>query len=225
MVLSYDFPNNSTIRRIKRSASKGCSLIDYLLSHEMCGDDDFYLQAIAGSLQSLCWASAAAGGVASAYFSGSLLESYGTHGVFALTAVFPLIVSFSAILITESPVQESHAERSGSVVGTTLTSIYISMNLASFSRAALLQKSIHHLICFENVQWHCEVTAISNLTGICWSYVHTIRLSFSWTSALQMWMGNPFIVKAKHLRLFRNFSCQFSNFLLMISFMPTKLGS
>ena len=42
----------------------------------------------------------------SAYFSGALIESYGTRGVFALTAVFPLIVSLSAALITEAPVRQ-----------------------------------------------------------------------------------------------------------------------
>lgn len=63
------------------------------------------MQAVAGSLQSLCWASSAVGGVASAYFSGSFIESYGTRGVFALTAIFPIIVSLSAVLIAEQPVQ------------------------------------------------------------------------------------------------------------------------
>lgn len=65
---------------------------------------EIFMQSIAGSLQSLCWASAAIGGVASAYFSGSLIETYGTRGVFGLTAIFPLIVSLSAILISERPV-------------------------------------------------------------------------------------------------------------------------
>ncbi len=36
-------------------------------------------QATSGSLQSLCWASSAVGGIASAYFSGSLVEEYGTR--------------------------------------------------------------------------------------------------------------------------------------------------
>ena len=63
------------------------------------------LQAVAGSLQSLCWGSSAIGGIASAYFSGSLIESLGTRGVFGITAVFPLIVSLTAFLITESPVR------------------------------------------------------------------------------------------------------------------------
>lgn len=61
-------------------------------------------QATAGSLQSLCWASSAVGGVASAYFSGSLVAAWGTRGVFAATALFPLLVCVSALLINERPV-------------------------------------------------------------------------------------------------------------------------
>ena len=34
-------------------------------------------QDMAGSLQSLCWASSAFGAILSAYFSGSLVEEYG----------------------------------------------------------------------------------------------------------------------------------------------------
>ncbi len=60
-------------------------------------------QATAGSLQSLCWASAAVGGVASSYFSGSLVQAWGPRGVFALTAAFPLVVSAAATLIDEAP--------------------------------------------------------------------------------------------------------------------------
>lgn len=66
----------------------------------------FCVQATAGSLQSLCWASAAVGGIASAYFSGSLVQHYGVHFVFGVTAIFPLIVSFSALLIDEQPVSQ-----------------------------------------------------------------------------------------------------------------------
>lgn len=36
-------------------------------------------QGAAGSLQSLCWGSSATGGIVSAYFSGSLVETYGTR--------------------------------------------------------------------------------------------------------------------------------------------------
>jgi hypothetical protein len=67
------------------------------------------LQATAGSLQSLCWASSAVGGIASAYFSGSLVQDYGSHTVFAVTAIFPLIVSASALLIDEQRVSQTPA--------------------------------------------------------------------------------------------------------------------
>ncbi|MBD2074417.1 folate/biopterin family MFS transporter [Phormidium sp. FACHB-592] len=60
----------------------------------------------AGSLQSLCWGASALGGILTAYFSGSLLESFSTRTVFAITATFPLIVSLVAWMITESRVTE-----------------------------------------------------------------------------------------------------------------------
>ncbi|PNW87937.1 hypothetical protein CHLRE_01g007737v5 [Chlamydomonas reinhardtii] len=59
--------------------------------------------AVAGSLQSLCWASAAVGGITSAYFSGSFVQDYGCRFVFGLTAFFPLVVCASALLIEEKP--------------------------------------------------------------------------------------------------------------------------
>ncbi len=40
----------------------------------------------------------------SAYFSGALVESWGTRGVFAATAVFPLLVCGAAVLIDEARV-------------------------------------------------------------------------------------------------------------------------
>jgi len=58
-------------------------------------------QSMAGSLQSLCWASASAGSVLSAYFSGALVESYGPKPVFLLTASFPMLVALAAAVIPE----------------------------------------------------------------------------------------------------------------------------
>jgi folate/biopterin transporter len=55
----------------------------------------------AGSLQSLTWGTAALGGLITAYFSGLLLEQISTRTIFAITACFPLLVSFSAFLIGE----------------------------------------------------------------------------------------------------------------------------
>ena len=57
-----------------------------------------------GSLQSLCWATSALGGLITAYFSGSLLETFSNQTVFLITATFPLIVSAVAWLIAEEKV-------------------------------------------------------------------------------------------------------------------------
>jgi len=60
---------------------------------------------LAGGLQSLCWGSAAIGGLLSAYFSGSLLEVMKPQDVFGITAVLPLVVACIALLIDERPVK------------------------------------------------------------------------------------------------------------------------
>ncbi|MDB9537203.1 folate/biopterin family MFS transporter [Dolichospermum planctonicum CS-1226] len=59
-----------------------------------------------GSLQSLCWAISAIGGLCTAYFSGLLLEYFTTRTVFLITALFPIITSFVAWLITEKPLNK-----------------------------------------------------------------------------------------------------------------------
>jgi folate/biopterin transporter len=58
---------------------------------------------IAGGLQSLCWGSAAVGGLLSAYFSGSLLEMMTPQDVFIITAILPFLVASIAFLINEKP--------------------------------------------------------------------------------------------------------------------------
>ncbi len=74
-------------------------------------------QATAGSLQSLCWASSAVGGIVSAYFSGSLVDAWGTRGVFAATAVFPLFVCGAALLIDEQRVGHKDSDGGGAAAG------------------------------------------------------------------------------------------------------------
>ncbi|MBK1989784.1 folate/biopterin family MFS transporter [Sphaerospermopsis aphanizomenoides BCCUSP55] len=59
-----------------------------------------------GSLQSLCWSATAVGGLITAYFSGLLLEYFTTRTVFLVTALFPLIISLAAWLISETPVNK-----------------------------------------------------------------------------------------------------------------------
>ncbi|CAI5483172.1 unnamed protein product [Closterium sp. Yama58-4] len=73
-------------------------VVDSLVVERARGED----QSMAGSLQSLCWGSSAVGGIVSAYWSGSLVELYGTRFVFAVTAVLPLITSIAGIFTKSS---------------------------------------------------------------------------------------------------------------------------
>lgn len=68
-------------------------------------------QAVAGGLQSLCWGSAAVGGIVSAYFSGALLERMTTREVFSLTSILPLLITGCALLIDEAKRVDSLSRR------------------------------------------------------------------------------------------------------------------
>ncbi|MGK7945179.1 MAG: folate/biopterin family MFS transporter [Microcystaceae cyanobacterium] len=65
----------------------------------------------AGSLQSLTWGISSLGGLITAYLSGFLLEYFTNQTVFLITAIFPLIVTFVAVLIVESPVTNDGTEK------------------------------------------------------------------------------------------------------------------
>lgn len=64
-------------------------------------------QAIAGGLQSLCWGSAAVGGIVSAYFSGALLERMTTREVFSLTTYLPILITLCALFVDETPKKDA----------------------------------------------------------------------------------------------------------------------
>jgi folate/biopterin transporter len=74
---------------------------------------------LAGGLQSLCWGSAAIGGLLSAYFSGSLLEVMKPQDVFGIAAFLPFMVACIALVIDEKPVERGPL----AIVGTDETSI------------------------------------------------------------------------------------------------------
>lgn len=62
-------------------------------------------QADTGSLQALCWATTAMGGLVTAYLSGFLLEHLSIRSIFLITASFPLLVLITATLIEDARVQ------------------------------------------------------------------------------------------------------------------------
>jgi folate/biopterin transporter len=55
-----------------------------------------------GSIQTIFWVSSSLGSIISSYFSGYLLQNYGTVFVFYLSAVFPLITVVISVFIKES---------------------------------------------------------------------------------------------------------------------------
>jgi folate/biopterin transporter len=61
-------------------------------------------QADTGSLQALCWATTALGGLVTAYLSGFLLEHLSIRNIFLITASFPLLVLITASLIQDAKV-------------------------------------------------------------------------------------------------------------------------
>uniref|UniRef100_A0A7I4BKJ3 Uncharacterized protein n=1 Tax=Physcomitrium patens TaxID=3218 RepID=A0A7I4BKJ3_PHYPA len=64
-------------------------------------------QGAAGSLQSLCWGSSATGGIVSAYFSGYLVETYGTRS----RIYFGQLSSFSCGKLPQHPTRPCFSSR------------------------------------------------------------------------------------------------------------------
>ena len=82
-------------------ASLGVAVSDVVVDSlvvERAREDE---SASSGALQSLCWSCQALGGLTSAYFSGSLLQSMPPQQIFGLTAVFPLLVVAMAFQLDE----------------------------------------------------------------------------------------------------------------------------
>jgi len=75
-------------------------IVDSIVVERARGESKAHL----GSLQSLCWASVALGGLITAYFGGLILEHFTPRTVFAIVAFLPLITSITAGLITEQPI-------------------------------------------------------------------------------------------------------------------------
>ena len=84
-------------------------LIDSIVVAKARGEE----QGVSGSLQSLCWGFVAIGSIVSSYFSGSLIESYGTRFVFGATAMFPLLIAGASTLVQEKPVPATALSREG----------------------------------------------------------------------------------------------------------------
>jgi folate/biopterin transporter len=97
-------------------ASLGIAVSDVVVDSlvvERAREDE---SASSGALQSLCWSCQATGGLASAYFSGSLLQTMAPQQVFGITALFPLLVVLMALQLDEQKVVRPAAASSSSMV-------------------------------------------------------------------------------------------------------------
>ena len=94
--------------------------------------------AQAGSLQAVCWGASAVGGLITAYLSGWLIEVFGIHGVFEITATFPLLVSAVSWLIAEEKSDVTNIAARKSLIAEQTKQVW----------AAIKQKSIYLPVAF-----------------------------------------------------------------------------
>ncbi len=140
-----------------------------------------------GSLQSLCWAAAALGGLLTAYASGLLLSNFSPQTVFAVTAIFPLLVSGVAFLIDEQP-----------IVGKASTGLAAQQQVSQVWQA-LKQKSIWLPLLFLFL-WQCTPTGDSsffyfatNELGFTPEFLGRIRLVSSLAALIGAWIFHRYL--------------------------------
>jgi folate/biopterin transporter len=150
-----------------------------------------------GSIQSLCWGAAAVGGLLTAYFSGLLLEHVSTRTVFAITAVFPLLVSAAAFLISEQPVTAGDGEGKA-IVKDQIQQLW----------QALKQKAIWMPTLFLFL-WQCTPTAESaffyfstNELGFTPEFLGRVRLVTSLASLFGVWFFQRFLKTIPFRKIF-----------------------
>ncbi len=153
-------------------------------------------QATAGSLQSLCWGTAAVGGLLTAYFSGSLLEQFDSQTVFLITATFPLLVSCVAGLIAEERVEANQG-------------LVVVRQQVSLLRQAVSQRAIWMPALFIFV-WQATPSSDSaffffstNDLGFSAEFLGRLRLVTSAAAIAGIWLFQRFFKKVPFRIIFR----------------------
>jgi folate/biopterin transporter len=144
-------------------------------------------QSSTGSLQSLCWGTSAVGGLVTAYFSGVLLEHLGTRAVFAITALFPVLVSVGAFWVQETPVTANHGGQAAVV--TQVQQVWQAMN----QRAILLPTLFLFL-------WQATPTSdtaffffVTNELGFPPEFLGRVRLVTSVAALVGVWVFQRYL--------------------------------
>jgi len=143
---------------------------------------------LAGGLQSLCWGSSAMGGITSAYFSGVLLETIGTRGLFGITASLPLLVTLVSLSIRETRLSFDYS-----------SSISLAKEQAMLLRLALTQKSVY-LPLFFLVLWQGSPSSDSAFFYFLTNELHMqpeflgrVRLGTSIASLAGVWLYQRYL--------------------------------
>ncbi|KAL9181351.1 hypothetical protein ACHAXT_010156 [Thalassiosira profunda] len=165
------------------------------------GDDP----AIAGGLQSLCWGSAAIGGLISAYFSGSLLETMSPREVFGIASVLPLAVGGMSLLIDEDRIQKPKTNGALATNGSNGDILEEEDAISSIQKQmsslwnALRQPNIYKPIAFIFF-WQATPTSdgamlyfMTNDIGFGPEFLGRVRLVTAASSLLGVWLYNKYL--------------------------------
>ena len=173
-------------------------------------------EAKIGSLQSLCWGSSAMGGLCTAYLSGLLLEYFTNRTVFLITALFPLIISCVAWLISEKPINKDDKKSNNTKYqlgqirqAITQKAIWLPTAFIFVWHATPNAESAFFYFTTNELQFQPEflgrvrlVTSLASLIGV-WAfqrYLKTIpfRIMFSWGIFLSTALGMTTLLLVTH---------------------------
>jgi folate/biopterin transporter len=173
-------------------------------------------EAKIGSLQSLCWGSSAIGGLCTAYLSGLLLEYFTNRTVFLITALFPLIISCVAWLISEKPINKDDKKSNNTKYqlgqirqAITQKAIWLPTAFIFVWHATPNAESAFFYFTTNELQFQPEflgrvrlVTSLASLIGV-WAfqrYLKTIpfRIMFSWGIFLSTALGMTTLLLVTH---------------------------
>jgi len=173
-------------------------------------------EAKIGSLQSLCWGSSAMGGLCTAYLSGLLLEYFTNRIVFLITALFPLMISSVAWLISEKPINKDDKKSNNTKYqlgqirqAITQKAIWLPTAFIFVWHATPNAESAFFYFTTNELQFQPEflgrvrlVTSLASLIGV-WAfqrYLKTIpfRIMFSWGIFLSTALGMTTLLLVTH---------------------------
>lgn len=162
----------------------------------------------AGSLQSFSWAAVSIGAISSAYFSGFILERWGTQVVFEITAALPILVAIAAFAISDRVVKaENPEDLATDRVATGIINPAIKHQLQQL-RQAVTSKQIWLPAAFIFL-WQATPSAdtaffffSTNELGFNPEFLGTVRLATSLAGLLGVWIFQRYLKAVPMRRIF-----------------------